>query len=73
MVPVPGHWDDGGMSRWLVRGLDEKPITTEAGVALASVRVEDSEARVPARWTRAIARDHHLRSLTDDVSPEADP
>ena len=45
----------------------------EAGVALAAVRVQDSEGRSPAGWPGAIARDHHLRSLADHVPAEPDP
>jgi hypothetical protein len=68
MVPLPGHWDDGGIS-----GLDEEPFSTEAGVPLPSVRIEDSERRPPAGWAGPVAGDDHLRSLADDVPPEADP
>ena len=46
---------------------------TEAGVALSAVGVEDPQRRPPPGWAGAIARDDHLRSLADDVPPEADP
>jgi hypothetical protein len=68
MVPLPGHWDDGGINR-----LDEEPFAAEAGVPLPSVGIEDSERRPPAGWAGPVAGDDHLRSLADDVSPEADP
>lgn len=45
----------------------------EAGVALPAVGVEDPQRRPPPRWTGAIARDDHLRSLADDIPPEPDP
>jgi len=66
MVPVPGHWDRGGIDGGLagepggLEGgsrpdggacLDQEPIETEAGVPLPSVRVEDPDRRPPARWT----------------------
>ena len=68
MVPLPGHWDDGG-----INGLDEEPFAAEAGVPLPSVRIEDSERRPPAGWAGPVAGDDHLRSLADDVPPEANP
>ncbi len=68
MVPLPGHWDDGG-----INGLDEEPFAAEAGVPLPSIRIEDSERRLPAGWAGPVAGDDHLRSLADDVPPEADP
>ena len=46
---------------------------TEAGVALAAVRVEDPEGRSPARRAGPVAGDDHLRSLADDVAAEPDP
>ncbi len=73
MVPLPGHWDDGGINRRLNAGLDEEPFAAEAGVPLTSIRIEDSERRPPAGWAGPVAGDDHLRSLADDVPPEADP
>jgi len=88
MVPVPGHWDRGGIDGGLagepggLEGgsrpdggacLDQEPVETEAGVPLPSVRVEDPDRRPPARWAGPVATDHHLRSLADDVPSEADP
>ena len=64
MVPLPGHWKNGG---------NNKVFAAEAGVALAAVRIEDSERRPPAGWAGPVASDDHLRSLADDVTPEADP
>ena len=71
MVPVPGHWDDGGELG--VERLDEELGVAEAGVALSAVGIENSQRRPPPRWAGAIARDDHLRSLADDVAPEPDP
>jgi hypothetical protein len=45
----------------------------EAGVTLSALGVEDPQRRPPPRWAGAIARDDHLRSLADDVTPEPDP
>jgi hypothetical protein len=111
MVPLPGHWVDGGcLGRliWPFRGVAafaglaharlgmrsrarlgralrsgqlnrprvqevQKVLATEAGVTLAAVRIEDSERRPPAGWAGPVAGDDHLRSLADDVTPEADP
>src|SRR5215212_1979854 len=82
MVPVPGHWDRGGIDGGLqgepggLEGescLDQEPVETEAGVPLSSVRVEDPDRRPTARRAGPVATDDHLRSLADDVPPEADP
>jgi hypothetical protein len=78
MVPVPGHWDHGGETGGLGRGrspvaLGQERFVTEAGVPLPTLRIEDPERRPPAGWTGAIARDDHLRSLSDDVTPQANP
>lgn len=51
----------------------EQLVAPEAGVARASVGVQDPEGRSPAGWAGAIARDHHLRSLADHVPAEPDP
>ena len=64
MVPLPGHWKNGGIN---------KVFAAEAGVTLAAVRIEDSERRPAAGWAGPVAGDDHLRSLADDVTPEADP
>lgn len=69
MVPVPGHWDRGGVDG----GLLEEPVETEAGVPLSSVRIEDPDRRPPARRAGAVTADDHLRSLADDIPSEADP
>ena len=45
----------------------------EAGVPLSAIGVEDPQRRPPPRRAGAVARDDHLRSLADDVTPEADP
>src|SRR5260221_671706 len=83
MVPVPGHWDRGGIDGGLEGEpgglesepgwLDQESVETEAGVPLSSVRVEDPDRRPPARRASPVATDDHLRSLADDVPSEADP
>src|SRR5713101_7088886 len=64
MVPSSGHWLDGGI---------DEVLAAEARVALAAVRVEDPERRPAARWACPAASDEDLRSLADDVPPEAEP
>jgi hypothetical protein len=51
----------------------QEVFAAEAGVPLASVRIEDSERRPPAGWAGPVAGDDHLRSLADDVPSEAHP
>ncbi len=73
---VPRHEDRGGVDgdgTELDVGLDEEPVATEAGVALAAVGVEDPEGRPPARRAGSVAGDVHLRPLADDVASEVDP
>ena len=67
MNPIPGHWEDGGQ----VVELGEELGVAEAGVALSAVGVEDLQRRPPPWWAGAVARDDHLRSLTDDVASDA--
>jgi hypothetical protein len=55
------------------RFIVEESVASEAGIALAAVRVEDPEGRPAARWTGPVAGDHHLRSLADHVPAEPDP
>jgi hypothetical protein len=45
----------------------------KAGVAFATLRVEDSQGRPPPRRAVAIAGDHRLRALPDDVAAQPDP
>jgi len=54
-------------------GLVEESVAAEAGVALATIRVEDPEGRPAARWAGPVPGDQHLRSLADHVSAEPDP
>lgn len=68
---VPRHEDRGGFDSEC--GLDQEPVPTEAGVALATVRIEDSEAHPPARRASSITGDERLRPLADDVASEMDP
>lgn len=66
--------DRGGLAEVLVRELiDEEVVTAEAGVTLTTVRVEDPERRSSPRWAVAVPGDQRLRTLADDVAPEADP
>ena len=51
----------------------EEDVSTEAGVALAAVGIEDPKAGSPAGWAGPIAGDDHLRSLADHVPAEPDP
>jgi hypothetical protein len=51
----------------------EEVVATEAGVALAALRVEDPELRPSSRRAVPVAGDGHLRPLADDVAPEPDP
>ncbi len=51
----------------------EERIAAEAGVPVATLRVEDPEHRPPARRAEPAPGDHHLRPLADDVPPEPDP
>lgn len=45
----------------------------EAGVPFAAIGVEDPEGRPPARRAGSVASHHHLRSLADDVTTQANP
>lgn len=45
----------------------------EAGIALATVRVEDPERRPTPRRPIAVAGDQRLGALPDDVAAETDP
>jgi hypothetical protein len=65
MVPLPGHWDDGG--------INEELVAAEAGVPLSSVGVEDSDRRPPPGRAGPVAGDDHLRSLADHIPPETNP
>jgi hypothetical protein len=57
----------------LDRGLEEKVLAGQAGVAIVALRVEDPQLCPPARRAEPAARDHHLRPLPDHVPTEADP
>ncbi|HET9519547.1 MAG TPA: hypothetical protein VFO73_00710, partial [Candidatus Limnocylindrales bacterium] len=58
-------------ARW--GGIVEEPLETEAGVALAAVRVENPDLRLPAGPAEPVAGDGDRRPLADDVASEADP
>ena len=51
----------------------EEVVAAEAGISLATLRVEDPEDRPPSRRAISIARDQRLRPLAHDVTPEPDP
>jgi hypothetical protein len=57
----------------LDRGLEKKVLAGQASVAIVALRVEDPQLRPPARRAEPVARDHHLRPLSDHVPTEADP
>ena len=66
--------DRGGFGKVRVGELiDEEVVAAEAGVALATLRVEDPEGRPPPRRAVSIACDQRLRALADDVAPESNP
>jgi hypothetical protein len=66
--------DRGGFSKVLVGELiDEEVVLPKAGVALATIRVEDPERGPPPRRAVPVPRDQRLRALAHDVAPEADP
>jgi hypothetical protein len=74
MGPSSGHWSDGGIDG--VEAFEsrlEEGLVPEAGVALATLRVEDPERRSPARWSGPVSRDEDLRSLADDIPAEPEP
>ena len=51
----------------------EEVVAAEAGISLATLRVEDPEGRPPPRRAISIARDQRLRPLAHDVASEPDP
>ena len=63
----------GRLNQPQLRFVAEEVRPAEAGVAFATVGVEDLERGSPARWAGPIAGDDHLRSLADDVPAEPDP
>ncbi len=69
-IAVGPFVDRGG---WIGGVVAEEVVAAEAGVALATLRVEDPEGRPPPRRAVAIACDQRLRPLADDVASEPDP
>ena len=67
----PFHMDRGGWIGGLIGG--EEIVSTEAGVTLAALRVEDPERRPAPRRAVAIAGDQRLGSLAHDVATETNP
>ena len=66
----PFGLDRGG---WIGGLVEEEVVAAKAGVALATLRIQDPEGR-PASWRAiSIAGDERLRPLADDVAPEPDP
>jgi len=75
-VLLPGHWKGGidvGRLIWPTVQRIQELFPAEAGVALASVGVEDPEGRPPPRRSGPVPGDEHLGSLADDVPAETDP
>ena len=66
----PFEGDRGG---WVGDLIGEEVDSTEAGVALTALRVEDPERHPAPRRAVPIAGDQRLGSLADDVPPETDP
>jgi hypothetical protein len=58
---------------WIGDLVEEELVTAEAGITLATVRVEDPEHRSTPRRSVAVPGDQRLRPLADDVAPEPDP
>jgi len=58
---------------WIGDLVEEELVTTEAGVTLPAIRVEDPEGRPAPRRAVPVPGDQRLRALADDVTPEADP
>jgi hypothetical protein len=73
MVPLPGHWDDGGIDVGRFWPRVQEVLAAEAGVPLPSVRIEDPDRRPPPGRAGPVAGDDHLRSLADHIPPETDP
>jgi hypothetical protein len=69
----PLEWDGGGRSGFRTDVVAKELLPAETAVALAAVRVEDPELRLPPRWTEPVAGDRHRRLLADDVPAEPDP
>lgn len=74
----PFGLDRGGWVKvlaWvLVRELiDEEVVPAEAGVTLATLRIEDPERRPAPGRAVAVPGNQRLRALADDVAPETDP
>jgi hypothetical protein len=65
--------DIGGLCFIEVSVVAEEVVTTEAGVALAALRVEDPKGGPLSRRAVAVAGDQRLGPLADDVAPEPDP
>ena len=64
---IVGPWLEGG------GGVGEERVAEEAGVATATLRVEDPELHPPPRRAGPVPGDHHLRPLADDIPAEPDP
>jgi len=62
----PFGLDRGGL-------IDEEVVTAEAGIAFATLRVEDPEGGPPPRRAVAVAGDERFGPLAHDVASEADP
>lgn len=61
--------EGAGRGGWV----DQELVPAEAGIALATVRVEDPERGPTPRRTEPVAGDERVRPLADDVATEPDP
>ena len=66
----PFELDRGG---WIGGFIKQEVVPAEAGVTLATLRIEDPERRPAPGRAVAVPGNQHLRALTDDVAPEANP
>lgn len=66
----PFELDRGG---WIGGFIKQEVVPAETGVTLATLRVQDPERRPAPRRAVAVPGDQYLRTLADDVAPEADP
>ncbi len=66
----PFELDRGG---WIGGFIKQEVVPAEAGVTLATLRIADPERRPAPGRAVAVPGNQHLRALTDDVAPEANP
>ncbi len=66
----PFELDRGG---WIGGFIKQEVVPAEARVTLATLCIEDPERRPAPRRAVAVPGNQHLRALTDDVAPKANP